>query len=320
MQKATMVRCAGLLFMVITMSTGLLQAQSDTTKYTNTNQSDSIHPDIQKYGQPIDTTIIETAKKIFIFVEYEESLTIDRISLETGEQKRILDIGCEDCETNKEDTLKFRGHWSGIEYGLNDFVTPGYSFQRPDGYGYLDLNNWRSWKFTLNFAQNTTPIIDNHLALVSGLGTELNIYHFQNDNSIQTNAETGEIEERVLTDEYNVRKSKFNTIYLTAPLLLEAQFGKSENSKERFYINGGVIGGLRIAQAVKVVHGVDGKRNKLIERGKDLNLHRWRWGLTARMGYKDIMNIYATYYITPLFENDPGHELHPVSMGFRINF
>ena len=108
-------------------------------------------------------------------------------------------------------------------------------------------------------------------------------------------------------------------MYLTAPLLLEAQFGKNK-SKDRFYISGGVLGGLRIGSTTKIVHGVDGKRQKLVERSKDLNINRWRWGLTARMGYKDTFDCYASYYMTPLFETDKGPELYPIAIGLRMNF
>ena len=114
----------------------------------------------------------------------------------------------------------------------------------------------------------------------------MNFYSFRGDNNIQVNEETGLLEERTLVDNYNVRKSKFRTLHLTSPLLLEQQFGKGK-SRDRFYVSAGLIGGLRIGSAIKVVHGVNGSRQKLVERSKELNFHRWRWGVTARMGYKN---------------------------------
>lgn len=266
---------------------------------------------------PVDTAVLKLKKKMFIFHEYEDGAIIDRIDLETGERKRILDVD-ENCESRK-DTNKFRGHWSGIEYGLNNLMTSTNSFARPDGYGYMRLNTFGSWNLNLNFAQSSTAIIGEKFGIVGGLGLEMNFYSFRGDNNIQVSEESGEIEERILADDYNVRKSKFRTMYLTSPLLLEAQFGKNK-SKDRFYISGGVLGGLRIGSTTKIVHGVDGKRQKLVERGKDLNINRWRWGLTARMGYKEAFNFYATYYMTPLFEKNKGTELYPLAVGFRMNF
>jgi hypothetical protein len=272
------------------------------------------------YGAFVDSNVWEMKNKVLIFMEYENGMIIDRIDLRTGEKKRILDIDAGEWEDHeKKDTGQMRGHWSGIEFGLNDFVTNDYNLSRPAGYGFLDLNNWRSWNLTLNFAQNTTPIIDDHLAIVGGMGLEWNIYHFQDQNNLQVNPLTGDIEERLLADDLEVRKSKFNTFYLTSPLLLEAQFGKG-NSDDKFYISGGVIGGLRVMAARKVVYGEKGDRKKQIERGHDLQLHRWRWGLTARMGYKDVFNFYANYYITPLFKTSHAPELHPVAIGCRVNF
>ena len=103
------------------------------------------------------------------------------------------------------------------------------------------------------------------------------------------------------------------------PVILEAQFGKG-NSKERLYISGGVVGGLKISSATKVVHEVNGKKQKLKERGGDLNINRWRLGLTARVGYKDIFNFYANYYLTELFEDGMEPELYPITIGIRMNF
>lgn len=275
-------------------------------------QSDSVQTPV-----PVDTAIIDMGNKLFKFTEYENGLTIDRYNLKTGETKRILDLMDPDFEKPK-DTNKFRGHWSGVELGLNNFLNSNNSFQRNPGESYLDLNTWRSWNVNLNFSQSSTALIKDHVGLVGGLGLELNSYVFRNDNNIQVNPNTGNIEQRVLDGFSNIRKSKVTTTYLTTPILLEAQFGKGK-SKDRFYISGGAIIGLRLSSSTKVKYVQNDNKQKLIERRSDLNLHRWRFALSGRIGYQDIFNFYATYYLTPLFIEGTGPELYPVAVGLRVN-
>ena len=85
-----------------------------------------------------------------------------------------------------------------------------------------------------------------------------------------------------------------------------------------------VIGGLRISNSIKVVHEIDGNKQKFREKNNDLNINKWRLGLTARFGSRDKNNsssgFYATYYLTPLFEKNTAPELHPWAIGFRVGF
>jgi len=270
------------------------------------------------YGAFVDSNTLELKNKIIIFMEYEHGVVIDRIDLRTGEKKRVLNFNETDWE-NKKDSAKFRGHWSGIEFGINELVNADNTLDRPEGYGYLDLNSWRSWNLNVNFAQSTTPIIKDRLAMVGGLGFEFNHYRFQDENNIQRSETTGDIEERLLTDLADIRKSKFNAAYLTVPAILELQLGKG-NSKDRYYLSFGVVGARKIASKVKVVYGEKGERKKMVEKGVDLNLNPWRLSLTARTGYKDFFDFFASYSLTRIFEKDKGPELYPVSFGLRMSF
>jgi hypothetical protein len=287
-------------------------------------QVDTLNPDLEKEehvilgSKPLDTTYIETKNKIFTLIELEEGIIVDRLDLRTGEKKRILDVNGEKSVCT-EDSNKFKGHWSGFEYGLTNFINNDYAFSIPAGYEFMDIRTFNSWNLNLNFMQTSIPIVGNRAGLVWGLGSEWNFYRFQESNSIKENELTGNIDEWVLEDDYQVLKSKLRTWYLTMPLLLEVQFGRSI-SKERFYIAGGPVGGLRLSNVSKIVHDVEGDKQKIKIRGNDLNIRKWRLGLTARVGYADNMNIYATYYLTPFFEDEVEPEIYPVSIGFRINF
>ena len=60
--------------------------------------------------------------------------------------------------------------------------------------------------------------------------------------------------------------------------------------------------------------------NKSKEKNKsDFNLSPFRWGFTARVGYKWI-GIYANYYMTSLFKPTMGPELYPFAAGIAFTW
>ena len=273
------------------------------------------------YELPLDTSIIETENKLFMFIQYQNGMIIDRIDLKTGDKKRILDLNEKDCE-QKVDSNRFRGHWSGIEFGLNNFMYRDFSLKSPSALDYTDLKTLNSWNLNINFAQISIPLAGNSMGLVTGLGYELNYYRFRHDNSIKLNDTTGIIEEYFLEDDFNVRKSKFNTGHITIPLILEAQVHK-KGSKEMSYMSAGIIWGFDVMSVLKIKHEVDGKKEKYIQRNTDLNIDNIRVGATFRLGHRDKKNntssLYLTYYFTELFEEGMGPELYPFQLGFRID-
>ncbi|NJM15963.1 MAG: hypothetical protein HC896_11885 [Bacteroidales bacterium] len=156
-QKKCRVQKLTFLLALLVVSARFGLAQNDSIRQQDNGAA------LKEAKVPLDTVVLSTDNKIFTIVEYDESMTIDRIDLKTGEKKRILDIDCKDCGQDFKDTSKFRGHWSGIEIGLNDFVTSNFSIKRPTGYGYLDLNNFRSWEVNINFARPHCLFIKNML-------------------------------------------------------------------------------------------------------------------------------------------------------------
>jgi len=304
-------------------------SQTDTIKNrTNDNRrSENIETGNQtkktKSSTKRDTTILETEKRLYLFIETPGGLLIDRIDLRTGNKKRILDLGNEDQVLFKRDSTRFRGHWSGIIFGINGFANPESILKTPGREVYFDLDMDRSWVVNFNFAQFSIPLIKNNLGLVTGLGLEVNNYFFKYKNNIQLNQTTGYIEEWDTKAEFNkIKKSKFITTSLTLPLMIEFQARGA--GKRLFYIAGGVIGGWNIQATRKVKYRVNGQYEKLIKRGSDLNINVLRAGTIFQTGYRDkkgsSSGIYAKYYFTPLFENNKGPELYPFEVGFRIDF
>ena len=66
----------------------------------------------------------------------------------------------------------------------------------------------------------------------------------------------------------------------------------------------------------KVVYNDGGSKDK--QKWKDnYNLQDFRYGVTARAGYKFI-NLYFTYYLNPMFKNSNNPELYTTSIGFSF--
>jgi hypothetical protein len=280
------------------------------------------HKEVTKHG---DTTFINFGnKKIRIIEQDGETLVkIQNRSENEGdeefkEDEEIVDEcfkGKHEGKDLKEKSWKdFKGHWAGFEFGLNNYVDKDFSFNRTPENEFMDISTGRSWNINLNFAQYSVGLGTDHLGLVTGMGLEWSNYHFSSDtNSIQKL--NGEITWRPIPE--NITKNRLQTTYLTIPILLEAQFfGKDRD--DRFYLAGGIIGGLKLFSNTKLKYVENGEKQK--EKVKDdYYISPLRYGLTARAGYKAI-KLYVNYYPVPLFLEDRGPELYPIAAGLVVSF
>jgi len=216
------------------------------------------------------------------------------------------------------DRTDFRGSWTGISFGLSNFVNKDNSISRAAGDEFMDLNTGKSWNLNFNFAQYSVNLINNKFGLVTGLGLEINYYRFDNRNTIQEDP-AGVIISENLPIEWNIEKSKFVTTYATLPLLLE--FHTSSSQREGIVISAGLISGLKLGAKTKIVYEENGDKKKEKTRD-DFNLNPFRYGLTARLGVGDVL-VYGTYYLNPLFESGKysgSEDLYPISVGIAFSF
>ncbi|HRW61897.1 MAG TPA: outer membrane beta-barrel protein [Bacteroidales bacterium] len=256
-------------------------------------------------NQKDDTTNIEFKRKKVQIVEED-----DETRIYVKKKKK------EDWDWFWDDGSRFKGSWSGFSVGLSNLADKNFSISRPTADQYLDLNTGKSWNMNLNFAQYSINFINNKFGMVTGLGLEWNYYRFDNENSIQENPATGEIEIRTLDPAWNIEKSKFSTTYVTVPLLLEVHTSSSQSRGLVF--SAGAIGGVKLGSNTKIIYKENGDTKK--DKTKDdFNLSPFRYGVTARIGVGDWL-IYGVYYFTPLFEKDKGAELYPFSVGIALSF
>jgi hypothetical protein len=199
------------------------------------------------------------------------------------------------------------GHWAALEMGINSFANVRYQGFTPN---FMDLNQNKSYEVSINFLRYSIGVQkDKHnVGLVTGLGLTCNDYRFSNANTIEN--DNGVINP-VALDKNGLSKSKLSTSFLMAPLMLEFQIPVNGND-QRFYISGGVIGGLKIGSHTKVKK--DGDKTKSRD---DFNINAFRFGTTARVGYKGI-NVFGTYFFSSFFRNGRGPEMFPFTIGIGL--
>jgi hypothetical protein len=252
-----------------------------------------------------DTTRVKIGKKEVSIIEVEDQT---EIRVKTIPESNVSS----DMKTRMGKVRKFRGHWSGFEFGFNNYLNTDYSTSLDASMEYMELRASKSFNVNINFLQYNLRIAGDNFGLVTGMGLEFNDYKFLNENTIERNG--GAIQSVDLTA-LNLQKSKLSTTYLTVPLLVEFQTPHISRNK-RVYFSTGVIGGVRLASHIKYVHFENGKKRK--EKLKDdFYLSPFRYGGTFRVGYRQL-NLFANYYFTPLFEKNKGPELYPFSVGLSL--
>jgi hypothetical protein len=241
-------------------------------------------------------------------------------SLEGGSKVRFEKYDDEDLASFADDEgddarrkarNRFRGNWAGVEFGFNGYVTDNFSSVMPDDIYYMTLHTGKSNSFSINCVQQSLGF-SRHIGLVTGLGFEWNNYRFDGNNNIEK-GENGVIVE--LDPGVTLKKSRFKTLFLNIPLLLEAKIPADNN---HFNISAGLIGGVKLWSESKMVTDDDRK----LTSNSDFSLNVLRWGTTARIGFGNFQ-VFGTYYFTPLFKTGKspgGHDLFPVEVGFSCTF
>jgi hypothetical protein len=206
---------------------------------------------------------------------------------------------------------RFKGHWSGVEFGFNNYMTSDKSLVLPDDIDYMNIHSGKSVNFNINFTQLSLGLT-RHIGFVTGLGLNWNNYKFDGNNNI-LKGPNGVIEE--LDPGTSLKKSKLATVYLTLPFMLELQLPVDNN---QINLAAGPIGAIKIGSHTKMVYQ-DGQKVK--ENG-DFSLNMLRYGATARVGYQNFQ-IYGTYYMNPLFgsgKGPGGYNLYPFEIGVAFTF
>lgn len=216
-------------------------------------------------------------------------------------------------ESKERRYRNFRDNWTGLELGINGYLSPDNKIELQEEAELLDLNYGKSIAVNLNLWQQNLVLIRGHLGFVTGLGVSWNNYRFNDKN---VTLEKGP-QELIIHDvsPYDYKKNKLTVSYLNVPLLLEFQT-PGHNQASRFHLSGGINVGLRLGSHTKQMVFIDGEREKFKEH-KDFYINPFRYDATARVGWGRI-NLFASYALNTLFRDGKGPELTPFTAGLRI--
>ncbi len=283
----------------------------DTTKVAvqdTTLQSKSIEGTLKSASK--DTTKVRLGKREIVIIEKDGKTSIE---IPESSDKYSFDSNKDKGFTYKKKS-RFKGHWAGFEWGFNGYLDQSYSNVMQGDLKYLELKQPRSWNFNLNFMQYSIGFGSDKIGLVTGLGFEFNNYHFRNETTLKVeNGITVEDNSYALDPSKNLVESKLYTNHLTVPLLLEFQIPTSH--RHRIFLSTGVVGGVRIASSTKLEY--EGTTKGKEKKKDDFNLAAFRYGYTARIGYRGL-SLFATFYPIQLFEENKGPELYPFAIGLRL--
>ncbi|HOB82828.1 MAG TPA: outer membrane beta-barrel protein [Bacteroidales bacterium] len=313
------------LLLMLFLGQGFGQKTSAARDTVKTDRTVSDTSEIMKVVVGKDRIIIEDDddalqvkmgnRKLIILESLEEGKP--RISVEKYDEDTEIDKADEYNNHNWQDPEderaerrnRFRGHWAGFEFGFNNYVVSDYSLTLPESIDYMSLHSGKSNNFNFNVAQTSLGLA-RRIGFVTGLGLNWNNYRFDGNNNIIKN-ESGIIEE------YDpgslLKKSKFSTLYLTLPVLLEFQIPADHN---HLNIAAGPIGAVKLYSYSKMVFDEGDK----VRSEDDFSLNMLRYGVTARIGYENLQ-VYGTYYITPLFQTGKGPgsvDLFPFEIGLAF--
>lgn len=322
MKRVVLVITAISLMLNVVCATGQVKGEEkkETTTATGVNKSEtsiSLGEDRMKVESSDDVTTVRLGSRIVTITPGEKGprMNIEKIVSDeeiTNEEMLTYNENSgrfDDGHRSYPSRFRFRPHWSGFEFGFNNYLTSGYESTLPAEYNFMDLNTGKSFNVNINFAQLGIGFT-RHFGMVTGMGLQFNDYVFEGNNNIMKNENGVIVEYDAGADGLVLDKSKLSTTYFVMPLLFELQIPVERHNS--INIAAGMIGGAKIASRTKMVYYDDGKQK--IKEKNDYSLNLLRYGPTVRLGYESFQ-VYATYYMNGLFKENKGPELYPVQIG-----
>jgi hypothetical protein len=247
------------------------------------------------------------AKKVVI-------ITDDTVKVKLGNNEVVVNDEGNVKVKHEKKKNKFNGHWTGLELGVNGYLTPDMDFNYPSAYSGLEQNYVKSTNVNFNLLEQNFNLINNKLGLVTGVGFTWNNYRF---DATETRLEKRDGIISVYNDQNtDIRyiKSKLVVSYLTVPLMLEYQTNPRSKSNS-FHLGAGMVGGLRIGSHTKYVYDDGGKQKD--KNPGDFYLNPFKVDGIVKIGW-GVVNLYGTYSFSTLFRSGKGPELYPFSVGICI--
>jgi len=291
-------------------ATGQEEKKQGTTISSDENTKVSIGKDFVRVEEGDSSVNIRVGNRGLTILESLEGKSKVRFEkFDESEMEEFDQDNSDDSRSRRRN--RFKGHWSGMEFGFNNYVNSDKSIVLPNEIEYMNLHSSKSMNFNMNFSQLSLGL-GRHFGFVTGLGLNWNNYKFNGNNNIQEGT-NGVIE--ILDPGKELDKTKLTTLYMNLPFLLEVQIPVDNN---HLNIAAGPIGAVKLGSHTKMKFQ-DGQK---VKDSGDFSLNMLRYGATARVGYENFQ-LYGTYYMTPLFrtgKGPAGHDLYPFEIGIAFTF
>jgi len=202
--------------------------------------------------------------------------------------------------------------FNGFEFG---FSTISYTENEldtdvPAGLEWTEVNTANSINWALNFLEADIRIINEYVKFSTGLGYNVKNFSLRNDSTVtKINDQVIGIDEGL-----DYERNRLRTAYITVPAIIH--FHTNKNPEKAFHIGAGVVGGMQVFQTYKTKTHVDGQKFKTKTTGS-WNTNSFILDAKAMIGFAGV-NVYANYSLTPLFEDNRGPEMYPVSFGISF--
>lgn len=212
---------------------------------------------------------------------------------------------------NEDSDFEF---WDGMDLGVNGLMTYDNQIAMPQGLEPMDLNYAKSYVFGWNMWQKNIHIYRNNVNLGTGIGMTWYHYNLRGSYTLPANVDYT----FPVADSLNYTRNRLNVAYANIPLFLEFNTNNEDASKS-FHIAVGAQAGYNIFKnKVKQKYELDGRTYKRKIKD-DYNVNPFKIDLIGRIGYGKFC-IFATYSLTPLFEENRGPRLYPWTAGISLDF
>ena len=220
----------------------------------------------------------------------------------------------EDFEFEEENYNTNKAHWAGFELGVQMNTT-----------GFLDLNSsfasapyWennvaKSLVFNLNTFQHKFSLIKEVFGITTGYGFSFTSTELTSSYILQHDADTVFA---VANTNQDYKRNTIYSAYFTVPLLLD--FTAKNAYKKSFYVNAGVVGGVRMYSHQRVTGAYEnGDKFENVTRSA-FNLNTWMLDATLRMGY-GYFGVFANYAVLGMFKEGTTAGVYPLRFGISFN-
>lgn len=202
------------------------------------------------------------------------------------------------------------GHWSGITLSYNGLIGGLGQLSLPADASYM-VQSERSVGVAINLF-DMSIVSAGPFNLFTGIGLEFNNFRFRNDIGLKMEDGKTVADYSYIDNGIDLSKSKLTTSYINIPLLAEFRFGR----EGKFFVNGGVVGGLRMGAHTKVKSSHPEYKGKFKKRS-NIDLRNFHYGYTVNLGYRSFA-ISASYYPQSIFRKGTGPDVEQVNIGISV--